>query len=72
MKADIEAKLNKLKTTKEGLDAAIQKTQATLAAAQQKLAASLAPKAGGGGVGGTSMMMDPILGMAGPMLGARA
>ena len=72
VKADIEARLNKLKTTKEGLDAAIQKTEAVLAVAQQKLAASLAPKAGGGGVGGTSMVMDPMLGMTGPMLGARA
>jgi hypothetical protein len=31
-----------------------------------------APKAGGGRVGGTSMVMNPMLGMTGPMLSARA
>ena len=64
--------MNALKLGKESLDSAIQKAQAALAEAQQKLKASLAPKAGGGGVGGTSMVMGPMLGMTGPMLGARA
>jgi hypothetical protein len=72
IKTDLEAKLKALKLGKQSLDTAIQKAQDALKEAQQKLAASLAPKAGGGGVGGTSMMMDPILGMTGPMLGARA
>ena len=72
VKTDLEAKLKALKLGKESLDSAIQKAQATLVEAKQKLATSLAPKAGGGGVGGTSMVMGPMLGMTGPMLGARA
>jgi hypothetical protein len=72
IKTDLDAKLKALKLGKQSLDTAIQKAQDALKEAQQKLAASLAPKAGGGGVGGTSMVMDPMLGMTGPMLGARA
>ena len=72
IKTDLDAKLKALKLGKQSLDTAIQKAQDALKEAQQKLAASLAPKAGGGGVGGTSMVMGPMLGMTGPMLGARA